>query len=267
MDDEQKKLMEGEQTDGLEGTSPSDEGASPVGLNSSPEPTPQEMEDAGIEPAPESDGVVAQGTGDAAPEAETVTAGADEPPAEMPTERTFTQSQVNDLVGRTRMETREQTFRAVYGRYGVEDEAGMDELVGTAQRYDTLRGEYDEARKGWEEADAARNGELATLKESIALLQSGIDRDRYDDAKAIIKSKGMEVTVESIESLLATHPEWKKANGSEPNPNFRPDPAGSPAPTQSGSPESTIRVLGNEGAPNSDGMSEEEYAMKKLFKF
>lgn len=181
-------------------------------------------------------------------------------------EKLFTQSQVNDLVGKTRMETREQTYRAIYGRYGVNDEIGMDELVGNAQMYETVRGEYDEAKKGWEETNASRDAELAKIKEHVALLESGIDKSRFDDAKAIIKAKGLEVTAENIQNELATHPEWNGSNVNKEdiNPNFRPDPNLKPQTTTS--PESTIKVLGNEGNSDTGGMSEEEYAMKKLFK-
>lgn len=268
------RKLEGEQgaTDGLEGTSPSGEAG--VQLSSAPTPTAEEMEDAGIPQAdnPEpaqgvADAQEAQADGDGlAPAAEEVGQGEEPQPAE-PAERTFTQSQVNDLVGRTRMETREQTYRAVYGRYGVEDEAGMDELVGNAQRYETVRGEYDEARKGWETSDKAKSAELSEIKEHVALLESGIDKSRFEDAKAIIRSKGLEVTVDSIKNELATHPEWMGGAQAqaEASPNFQKDPSAQPAPI-SPEPESTIKVLGNEGDPRSDGMSEEEYAMTHLFK-
>lgn len=274
-----KKTLEGEQIDNLEGTSPSGEGG--VQLNNSPVPTPEEIKDANdlsadnrdsgtrAEEEPEAASTPASEPvqeGDMPPVAENVEPSA-EPVQEEPqtAEKLFTQSQVNDLVGKTRMETREQTYRAVYGRYGVNDEAGMDELVGNAQRYETVRGEYDEARKGWETAEAARSAELAGVKEHVALLESGIDRERFDDAKAIIKAKGLEVTVENIQSELATHPEWKGTKAEEPNPNFRPNPNGQPQ-NANPAPESTIKVLGNEGSPESGGMSEEEYALKKLFK-
>lgn len=192
--------------------------------------------------------------------------GAENSDTEIPSaEKLFTQSQVNDLVGKTRMETREQTYRAIYGRYGVNDEIGMDELVGNAQMYETVRGEYDEAKKGWEETNASRDAELAKVKEHVALLESGIDKSRFDDAKAIIKAKGLEVTAENIQNELATHPEWNGSiNKEDINPNFRPNPNLKPQTTTS--PESTIKVLGNEGNSDTGGMSEEEYAMKKLFK-
>lgn len=257
--DEIKKNLEGEQIDNLEGTSPSALSEEVgVELNSSPVPTEEEISDANNLSVDSSDTPVSL------PEESENVAPVVATEEEMPSaEKLFTQSQVNDLVGKTRMETREQTYRAVYGRYGVEDEVSMDELVGNAQRYDTIRGEYDEAKKGWEATDLARNNELTEVKEHVALLESGIDRNRFDDARAIIKSKGLELTVENINKELSTHPEWKKAV-SEVNPNFAPSPDKEPQ-SVTPTPESTIKVLGNEGA-TTDGMSEEEYALKNIFK-
>ena len=298
--DEKQKLLEGEKTDNLEGTSTSVEGG--VQLNNSPVPTPEEKKEADMvasanespdvstEPAqPQSDtptpnenvepsaeanpADINANINDATPEiensADTSATATPVPEAPIPEpEKTFTQSQVNDLVGKTRMETREQTYRAIYGRYGVEDEAGMDELVGNAQRYETLDSEYKSAKKGWEESSAARDNELAEIKEHVALLESGIDKNRFDDAKAIIRAKGQQVTVETIQNELATHPEWKGSQpaSAEPNPNFRQIPNAQPQ-SQTPAPESTIKVLGNEGDNSRGGeMSEEDYVLHKLYK-
>ena len=142
MDINEKKL-EGEQMDNLEGTSPSGEDG--VELNSSPVPTAEEKEDAGmvgnaeLDNPPLNEGIdnieaVEEPEKDLTVQSDTPVVTetveesvvTDEQP-EIPgvsEERIFTQSQVNDLVGKTRMETREQTYRAIYGRYGVEDESG-----------------------------------------------------------------------------------------------------------------------------------------------
>ena len=292
---------EGKIGDALEVTSSSGEAPE---LNSAPKPTEQEKIDAASVSA---DAAVPTGPDDVGEKAENVAAqddgsNADPGNADAPAEKgavhaedaqladpkpedaatqggdgtydsaekLFTQSQVNELVGKTRMETREQTYRAIYGRYGVDSEEGMDELVGNAQRYETVRGEFDDARKSWDEASKARDSELAEVRERVALLESGIDADRYEDAKAIIRSKGLEVTVDSIKSELPTHPEWKKGGAGKPeeapNPNFRPDPTKDGAPAMQPESESTIKVLGNEGGTDSGRMSEEEYALNKLFK-
>lgn len=265
-----EQILEGKKTDELEGTSPSGENG--VQLNNSPTPTPEDIKTAqelSVDNQKEVNAAESVQQSDAPNETEIVNnevaTSTNENIAPV-VEKTFTQSQVNDLVGKTRMETREQTFKTIYGRYGVQDEESMDELVGSAQMYDTLRGEYDAAKKTWEANDLARNNELTQIKEHVALLESGIDKNRFDDAKAIMKAKGLEITVENIKNELATHPEWNGVQASEPNPNFRPNPQGEPH-SMTPNPESTIKVLGNQGNSSlSDGMTEEEYALKHIFK-
>lgn len=276
MDVEEKIISEGEGAVGApqEGTSPSAEGG--IGLSSSPVPTAEEIHDAETVSAEDGQGLsgdIAPAAGSSEPEGQggmpnggDANAEAGNGPEAQPAERTFTQSQVNELVGKTRMETREQTYRAIYGHYGVDDEKGLDELVGNAQRYETVRQEFDDAKTGWQADSAARDAELAGVKEHVALLESGIDRSRFDDAKAIIKSKGLEVTVETIQSELATHPEWKGAGaGERPNPNFAPDPNAKPQEPENPEPVSTITALGNEGQPGA-AQSEEDYVMSKYYK-
>lgn len=259
--DDIKKTIEGKEIDNLEGTSPSSDES--VELNNSPVPTPEEKEEADSLSADNQDPAVESDTPNETETVEHISEQEEEPV--QTAEKLFTQSQVNDLVGKTRMETREQTYRAIYGRYGVNDEASMDELIGNAQRYETVRGEYDEALKGWETTNADRDAELAKVKEQVALLESGIDKNRFEDAKAIIKAKGLDITVDNIRNELTTHPEWNGTNSEmDVNPNFRPKQEGGMQSTSS-TPESTIKVLGNEGGSN-EGMSEEEYALKKLFK-
>ena len=287
-----------EDNNNLEGTSPSTEAEQqpPVDpipdLNSTPTPTAEEQEEANVLPQPESDAVEQEQPGEEQPVQLSENENVVEPPLpdthsvfnegmqeemqanaepthvpvepemheengvfETPT-KTFTQSQVDDIAGRTRLETREKTFRYIYDRYGVKDEAELDNLVGNAQRYDTLQEQYDMDKNNWKQADQARNAELCEVKEKVALMESGINKDRYEDAKLILKGKGLEVTAENIANELATHPEW--ANQPAPqHEEFRPIPQ---------EPESQISVLGNESAPADDHLSEEDYAMKHLFK-
>ena len=177
-------------------------------------------------------------------------------------EKMFTQDEVNNLMGQVRAETRDRTFNYIYGRYGVQNEDELDSLVGNSQRYDTLKENTDAERLSWEEerkgyiADHDNTQkELCDLKEHLALLESGIDKDRYDDAKFILKGKGLEITAETIADELATHPEWKK---SEEKKTYVPE---------NPQPQPQIKVpnnLGNETgkAPQID---EEEMAMEKYF--
>ena len=188
-------------------------------------------------------------------------------PVEDASPRMFTQEEVNDLMGHVRAETRDRTFKYIYGRYGVEDENGLDDLVGNAQRYDTLKENTDAERQAWNEernnfqaTNDNYSKELGDLKEHIALLESGIDKDRYDDAKFILKGKGLEITAETIASELATHPEWKKAE-EEKKPYI---------PPESLKPEPKITVpsqLGNEqGQATKPQINEENVAMERYFK-
>ena len=176
----------------------------------------------------------------------------EEPVVEPEPEKTFTQSQVNDMIGKTRVETRNKTFEYIYGRYGVNDEAGLDDLVGNAQRFDSLKSEYDGERANWKHEADARNDELLELKEKVALMESGIDRERYDDAKFILKGKGMEINADNIAAELNSHPECKKEEKVY-TPKEEP-------------PASKISVLGNEKVVPEHTETEEDYAMDKLFK-
>ncbi len=217
-------------------------------LNNTPQPTPDTQE-ALTDPEPEplpSD--VAQGP--AAPEG-----GAG--PMKM-----FTQEEVNDLMGHVRAETRDRTLKYIYGRYGVEDEGGLDDLVGNAQRYDTLKEESDANAVAWEQEKSNFTSEFEELKEKLALMESGIDKERYEDAKFIIKGKGQPLTVESITAELATHPEWKKQ---EEKKVYTPEEPAQPQP-QIKIPE-VPNVLGNENVGSkAPQQSEEDLTMEKYYK-
>lgn len=183
--------------------------------------------------------------------------------------KTFTQDEVNDLVGDTRVKTREKTFRYIYDRYGVNNEEELDQLVANAQRFDTQKEAYDNDKASWE-AERDENGKrLNEMSEQIALMQSDIDPNRYEDAKLILKGKGMEVTLENIQSELATHPEWGKAKKEETSSNdvpTTPEPTPTPDQEQEKVPMTTTRIrsLGNETKPEPQ-QSEEEMA-EKFFK-
>ena len=183
--------------------------------------------------------------------------------------KTFTQDDVDKLVGETRVKTREKTFNYIYNRYGVKNEEELDSLVANAQRYDTLKEDSDMARKEWETERNERDGKLTELSEEIALMKSGVDADRYEDVKLILRGKGMDVTAENIEAELATHPEWISKGTNEESVET-PSPVAPVENTVDGEqpqPVTTttrIKTLGNEPKP-APAMSEEEEA-EKLFK-
>lgn len=121
-------------------------------------------------------------------------------------EKMFTQSQVNDIVGKTRTEARERAeadtrakvLQELFGRYGVSNDEELDAIFGKGQAYDVINDEKIQKETLLEN----------TMAEN-ALLKSRISLGRWDDAKAILKSKGLAVTEENLLSELDTHPEWR----------------------------------------------------------
>lgn len=291
-----KEILEGKKiNDNLEDTSASDEAkvegeglvdevpAEPApekpvpDLATSPIPTEEERQDAGLEggemggseevingesePAPEMDAPVENVEQQEVVEENGVT--------ELgPATKTFTQSQVNDMIGNTRTETREKTFRYIYDRYGVKDEAELDELVGNAQALDSFKEKYETERAGWKQTSADRDKELQDVKEQVALLQSGINNDRFEDAKFILRGKGLEVNLDNIKAELATHPEWQNLGGEGAgNPNFAKVGEPSIDTQKPAEPSSKISVLGNEAVGNPEGANtEEDYVMNRMFR-
>lgn len=114
-----------------------------------------------------------------------------------PEEKMLTQSQVNELVGKARAEGRASAMKELYERYGVADDSELNDVFGRGQGYDLLNDEFNGLNTKWKEATAEN-----------ALLKSKIVPTRWDDVKAILGSKGLEVTPDNIGAELATHPEW-----------------------------------------------------------
>lgn len=228
------------------------ETSAPVELNSNPSPLTQEEQ---------SDTVIEEeGTTEPAqdvPAQDTIRE--DENSFETPATKTFTQEEVNDIVGKIRVNTREKTFKYIYDRYGVGSEEELDEMVGSAQRLDTFREKYDADKSDWTRQLQERDTQLSDIKEKVALMESGIDSARYEDAKLILRGKGLEVTLENINNELTTHPEWKKEEvPAQENKNY--------AKIGSNEAISKISVLGNDTERKDSGEDEKSYTLNKLFK-
>ena len=192
--------------------------------------------------------------------------------SEAPATKTFTQSQVDEIAGKVRKETREKVMRDIYSRYGVNTAEELDDLIGDAQRFATSQDDFAEREAAWKQADEQRNAELTSVKERVALLESGIDNSRFEDARLILRGKGLEVTAENIAAELATHPEWKKQDVA-PTPveqaglPFR-KTGNVPAPQTEAGPATQISIptLGNNSADNPQPeLSERERALR-MFK-
>lgn len=251
MKDEEKRVIEDET-----GATPTEDEVAP---NSEKEVTQSEPE---AEDAPS-----AEPTED---EVDAAAPKADEPMAEesapipeetqeQPTEKMLTQSQVNELVGRARQEGRDSVMRELYGRYGVSNDEEMNDVFGRGQAYMGLDDEYN-----------ATKASMKMLMAENALLKSKIDANRWDDVKAILGTKGYDITPENIEAEIITHPEWRSGyiGGATPTVESA-DVAAAAAPQapQQAAEPTVLRRLGSEATvvnPD-DGSETEEDKVKKLF--
>lgn len=182
---------------------------------------------------------------------------------QQPMEKMLTQSQVNELVGRARQEGRESALKELYGRYGVSGDSELNDVFGRGQAYLTLDDDFK----------AEQSSNKALLAEN-ALLKTKVDESRWEDIKAILGSKNMDITPENIEAEIPTHPEWRQtvsvqqqqqqAQAQPQQDSLQPQPQQQPQ-------QAVLRKLGSEstaknGGNGDDEESEKEQAMR-LFGF
>ena len=182
-----------------------------------------------------------------------------QPQQQQPMEKMLTQSQVNELVGRARQEGRESALKELYGRYGVSGDSELNDVFGRGQAYLTLDDDFK----------AEQSSNKALLAEN-ALLKTKVDESRWEDIKAILGSKNMDITPENIEAEIPTHPEWRQtvvtaqAQAQPQQDSLQPQAQAQPQ-------QAVLRKLGSEstakdGGNGDDEESEQERAMK-LFGF
>lgn len=184
-----------------------------------------------------------------------------EPEPEPEPEKMLTQSQVNELVGKARQEGRESAMKELYGRYGVNDDNEMNDIFGKGQGYDVLNDEYQ-----------ALDGNYKNLSAENALLKTGIIATRWDDVKAILSMKGLDVTVENIQAELPTHQEWQNvtpAAAPEQGKEFTPEVGETLADTAkpkvgADKQPGTIRKFGST-VPDNSNVDDEDNIVKNLF--
>lgn len=185
-----------------------------------------------------------------------------QPQQQQPMEKMLTQSQVNELVGRARQEGRESALKELYGRYGVSGDSELNDVFGRGQAYLTLDDDFK----------AEQSSNKALLAEN-ALLKTKVDESRWEDIKAILGSKNMDITPENIEAEIPTHPEWRQTVSVQQQSQAQAQPqqdslqAQQPQQQQ----QAVLRKLGSEstakdGGNGDDEESEQERAMK-LFGF
>lgn len=118
-------------------------------------------------------------------------------------EEKFTQSQINEIITR-RLAKQAEAF---YKKYGVNDEEGLNALVGKAKDYDNLSKKYGEL-----------SDKSSELNEKYLFNTNSIKKDREDDVRTYFKGKGLQLTEENIKEALKTHAEWSSAPVNNPLP-------------------------------------------------
>lgn len=107
-------------------------------------------------------------------------------PAEPKVEKTFTQDELNNIVG----ERLERAKNSLYEKHGVKNADELEALFEKAKGYEALKTERDD------------------FAQQISFLKNNIKPDRYEDVKTYFKGKEMPFDDETLKSLLITHPEW-----------------------------------------------------------
>lgn len=228
--------------------------------SSSSECEEEEMEDAAV--SEDENGDESEPEPEAEPQQPQPQEEQEQPQQQQPMEKMLTQSQVNELVGRARQEGRESALKELYGRYGVSGDSELNDVFGRGQAYLTLDDDFK----------AEQSSNKALLAEN-ALLKTKVDESRWEDIKAILGSKNMDITPENIEAEIPTHPEWRPTVSVQQQSQAQQPQQDSLQPQQAQQPQqqAVLRKLGSEstaknGGNGDDEESEKEQAMK-LFGF
>lgn len=262
MNEEEKKRLSESEVVGDESSEASSEVANEPESQAetdNTQPTMSEPEPEAVETAVSED----ENGDESVPEPEAAEPQQEPQPQQQPMEKMLTQSQVNELVGRARQEGRESALKELYGRYGVSGDSELNDVFGRGQAYLTLDDDFK----------AEQSSNKALLAEN-ALLKTKVDESRWEDIKAILGSKNMDITPENIEAEIPTHPEWRQTVAVQQQSQVQPQPQqdslqpqSQPQPQQ----QAVLRKLGSEstaknGGNGDDEESEKEQAMK-LFGF
>lgn len=198
-------------------------------VNTEPEATEEQVEDANLN----EDNAQVTPTPSPVAEEQSEVPSEDNANVDEQIEKMLSQSQVNELIGNTRTETRDKTrtevMNEIYGRYGVSGDDELNDIFGRGQAYDVLNEDFNN-----------QNSQLREALAENALLKTGISESRWGDAKAILASKGLEVNQDNIMAELVTHPEWKAVPSME---------GGAPHNTQPLTPQGAEQIVQNTRGP------------------
>lgn len=140
-------------------------------------------------------------------------------------ERSFAQSQVNDLI--------RQRLTRLYSRYGANNIGELDALVNKSRSYDIMNERYAGLQK-----------ENAGLNEKIAFMSANINPKKYDEVRTYFKGKEALISEGALLEEVKNHPEWLNV-------------------TQNHAPVTTIKTLGTP-TPEKSGPDDAERAQRLL---
>lgn len=124
----------------------------------------------------------------------------------------FTKERVNDLMQK-RIERSHQAF---YNRYGVNDLNGLDELFEKAKSVDGLTQKIEELTKNGTDLQTKLDqltSQNRDLSKKYAFTSRNIRPEMYSDIETYFKGKGLDITEESLNEELKTHPDWYNKAG------------------------------------------------------
>lgn len=128
------------------------------------------------------------------------------------TPETFTKERVNELMQK-RVERSHQAF---FNRYGVKDLNELDGLFGKANSVDELNAKIEELTKNGTDLQA-RFDELTNqnrdLTKKYAFTSHNIKPELYNDIETYFKGKGLDITEDTLNEELKTHPDWYNKSG------------------------------------------------------
>lgn len=100
--------------------------------------------------------------------------------------KTFTQEEVNSLVSERVKRAKESAIKEVLKETGFDSKDNLKSYLETSKE------------------------ELSNYKFTDACNENKISAERFDDVKALLKGKGLEVNEENIAEVAKTHPEWRR---------------------------------------------------------
>ena len=85
----------------------------------------------------------------------------------------------------------------ILGKYDIASEDALKDIIGRAQGYEAVKGDYDKVM-----------AENENLRTELLLRDKGIRKERYDDVRIWFKGAGKKLDEAGMDEAMKTHPEW-----------------------------------------------------------